>query len=392
MFACSSDPDPHPAPPPMTGDAGATGNGEGGGGDSPNGQAGTGATDAGGGAGGSSGAAGGTEAGGTNGEAGSAALAGAAGSGGSGGPPVSCGAGALTCGANLNDCCTSITVPGDTFYRSYDGVSPDYMSKAYPAAVSSFKLDQFEITVGRFREFVAAATTDWRPEAGSGKHTHLNDEQGLLNKANDSFEAGWDSAWDALLDGDDAMWDERLKCNPENSSWTPEAGSREVWPMSCLTWFEAYAFCIWDGGFLPSEAEWNAAASAGKQQRAYPWSNPPTSLVVDCDHANYAGGEDGDYCAAPGSGSVSPVGMLLAGNGLWGHADLAGNVFEWTLDSFAAYAPECPDCVYFADLPERVIRGGGYGNAAVAVLSSAREANAPEARSPSLGARCARSP
>jgi formylglycine-generating enzyme required for sulfatase activity len=47
---------------------------------------------------------------------------------------------------------------------------------------------------------------------------------------------------------------------------------------------EAYAFCIWDGGFLPSEAEWECAAAGGPDQREYPWgsTDPGTANLYDC--------------------------------------------------------------------------------------------------------------
>ena len=43
--------------------------------------------------------------------------------------------------------------------------------------------------------------------------------------------------------------------------------------MNCVNWFEAYAFCIWDGGFLPSDTEWEYAAAGGSLQREYPWGS-----------------------------------------------------------------------------------------------------------------------
>ena len=83
-------------------------------------------------------------------------------------------------------------------------------------------------------------------------------------------------------------------------------GANESLPINCITWYEAFAFCAWDGGFLPTEAEWNYAAAGGSEQRAYPWSNPPTSTTIDCSHANY------DDCAAlrepAGDGAVNRVG------------------------------------------------------------------------------------
>jgi formylglycine-generating enzyme required for sulfatase activity len=51
-----------------------------------------------------------------------------------------------------------------------------------------------------------------------------------------------------------------LKCQMV-PSWTDTAGANEALPMNCLTWYAAFAFCVWDGGFLPTEAEWNYAAT-----------------------------------------------------------------------------------------------------------------------------------
>lgn len=57
--------------------------------------------------------------------------------------------------------------------------------------------------------------------------------------------------------------------------------------MNCLTWYEAMAFWVWDGGYLATEAEWNYASMEGSQQRVYPWSNSARSLAIDGTRANY---------------------------------------------------------------------------------------------------------
>jgi sulfatase modifying factor 1 len=73
--------------------------------------------------------------------------------------PPSCqssGAGRTNCGAASEDCCTSPQVAGGTFYRTYanDGSGPT--GQADPATVSDFRLDKYDVTVGRFRQFVNA--------------------------------------------------------------------------------------------------------------------------------------------------------------------------------------------------------------------------------------------
>jgi sulfatase modifying factor 1 len=232
--------------------------------------------------------------------------------------PPSCQGLAERCGPCENEnCCTSLPVSGGSFLRSYDG--DVYVEETWPAMVSDFRLDRFEVTVGRFRPFVAAVVGGWRPPAGSGKHEHLNGGSGI------SGESGWNQDWDDWLPSRIEQWNDtnHLECDAELSSWTSEPGANENRAVNCVTWVEAYAFCIWDGGFLPSEAEWNYGAAGGDEQREYPWGGAdPTP-----DHAVY-------YCRSGGTPGCSwPVGSRPAGDGRFGQADLAGNRWEWALDT-----------------------------------------------------------
>jgi formylglycine-generating enzyme required for sulfatase activity len=102
-------------------------------------------------------------------------------------------------------------VPGiDTpsFSRSYDGVG--FADDRWRAQVSSFRFDKYEITVGRFRTFVAAVVAGWKPPAGAGKHAHLNGGKGVAASGG-GFEPGWDPSWVTSddLPTDRATWDDR---------------------------------------------------------------------------------------------------------------------------------------------------------------------------------------
>ncbi len=313
----------------------------------------------------------------------------------SGSSPPSCAAGGpgmTNCGPGGiggESCCTSLEVQGGTFYRSYDDVT--YTDMSHPASVTGLALDKYEVTVGRFRQFVAAVVGGWLPSPGSGKHAHLNGGSGL-NATGGGFETGWDATdWDALLATTSSGWNTNLSCE-DIPTWTPSPAADENLPISCVAWQEAYAFCIWDGAFLPSEAEWNYAAAGGggpAGQRAYPWSIPSTSTTIDCSHANYVGpGCSGGF--ANNVGSESPL-----GDGKYGQTDLAGNLFEWTLDwSRNPYvAGSCIDCAYLTPTSGRAVRGGAFWDGAIYALVSERDVVFPPTdRSDGLGVRCARTP
>ena len=154
--------------------------------------------------------------------------------------------------------------------------------------------------------------------------------------------------------------------------------------MNCIDWYTAFAFCAWDGGRLPTEAEWNYAASGGNEQRYYPWSSPGTSTTIDDSYAVYCGGS----CSGTQNvGSKSPK-----GDGKWGQSDLAGNVFEWNLDWYASpYTNQCGNCADLMSASYRVIRGGGFFvNVASGLGSAGRGEYPPEVHYTGNGARCAR--
>jgi formylglycine-generating enzyme len=302
--------------------------------------------------------------------------------------PASCqpgGAGMTNCGAaSSTSCCNTSEVPGGSYDRSYDGLSTGFTSASSPATVSKFRLDAYEVTVGRFRQFVTAWDAGYVPAAGAGKHTHLNQGQGLASTAG-GYEGGWSASYAAGIATSASAWNTNLT----GGTWTATAGSSENLPIVMITWYEAYAFCIWDGGFLASEAEWNFAAAGGGDQRAYPWSAayPPGSTAISCSDANYAG------CTANTTNAVGTESP--AGDGKWGQSDLAGNVWEWTLDAYATYAAPCADCADATVGTVQVARGGGYqANPATTqyLLVSFRGSFAPGTRYNNIGTRCARAP
>lgn len=275
---------------------------------------------------------------------------------------------AATCGqAGADDCCRNLQVPGGTFKRGYDGVV--YKDADNPATLSGFRLDKYEVTVGRFRAFVNAGMGTHRrpPLEGAGAHRKLPG-------------SGWSPAWNRHLAADTAALTAALKCDPIYGTWTDDPSENENKPIECLDWYTAFAFCAWDGGRLPTYAEWNYAASGGSEHRYYPWSVPPASQTIDESHAVYCGTK----CVPQN------VGIKPKGDGKWGQSDLGGNAWEWTLDSSPQrYRMPCFDCADLTAGAYRVFLGGSNNDIESTLLSASRHISVPDYRGV-VGARCAR--
>ena len=192
-------------------------------------------------------------------------------------------------------------------------------------------------------------------------------------------DSGWSADWDEHLPASQEDLTAALACSDTEATWADTAEDHTAYPINCVSWYEAFAFCIWDGGRLPTEAQWECAAGGGNQ------------------HREYAGGEDSpiELLANWADGATSPlvaVGSTPDGNGRWGHRDLTGSLWEWNLDWHQTYASSCDNCAAVAgDATARVARGGAYLNSGEQLQTSHRTFHDPAARFPYVGVRCARS-
>ena len=154
-------------------------------------------------------------------------------------------------------------------------------------------------------------------------------------------------------------------------------------PVCGVSWYEAQAYANYLGKRLPTEAEWEKAASYNpqtKQKQIYPWgNNPPTSQT--CNHDTIVG-------------HTTPVNAYPQGKSPYGCYDMLGNVWEWTASIFQAYPgfKSYPyrgySRVYF-DRQHFVLRGGSWATRPWGVRSTFRNWYHPHVRQIIAGFRCA---
>ncbi len=190
-----------------------------------------------------------------------------------------------------------------------------------------------------------------------------------------------------------ALWCE------EGRAWLAETGAdkpvywqrdRDVWtrrhfdrtvalepdrPMIHANWYEANAFCRWAGRRLPTEAEWEVAASTipggdRSEKRLYPWGSM-------------------DECATrtqmdwKGMGTAA-VGSYAEGESGWGCRQMLGNVWEWTSSVFQPYPGFAPDPYKEYSEPwfetRKVLRGGSWATRSRMLRNTLRNFFTPERR------------
>ena len=226
--------------------------------------------------------------------------------------------------------------------------------------VKPFYIMKFEVTVANYQTFVkntgykTRAERGWQKDEKNGIGVELPPSSAIFNPRPDLGARNMN--WWKLQEG--ANW--RMPLGREND-YRPKPNE----PVVHITREDAEAYAKWQGGRLPTEAEWEFAARGGADNQLLAWSEVKREAVKE--KANTWNGifpmvntkEDG-YAG------IAPVGMFPP-NG-YGLYDMIGNVWEWTATPYSPSYSEA-DRNRAGDLgfdptqpnvPVGTIRGGSY--------------------------------
>jgi sulfatase modifying factor 1 len=300
-----------------------------------------------------------------------------------------------------------VWVPGGTFLMGSELADYPEEGPTHYAAVDGFWMDETPVTIAQFRRFVKATgyvTVAERPldpadypkidpallVAGSLVFHPTAGPVDLMNLLN----------WWHYVPG--ASW-----ARPEGAG--TDAGGRERHPVVHVCWEDVSAYAEWAGKSLPTEAEWERAARGGVEGSLYIWGDEfePKGKQM----ANTWVGEFPWQNLKPESKQRTTPVRSYGANG-YGLYDMAGNVWEWTIDFYrsahesgvdhACCAPvnprfESAEGSYDdsepggAHVPRRVIKGGSHlcaPNYCQRYRPAARQAQMIESSMSHLGFRC----
>jgi formylglycine-generating enzyme required for sulfatase activity len=145
-------------------------------------------------------------------------------------------------------------------------------------------------------------------------------------------------------------------------------------PAENLCWFEALAFCRWLSDRLgcaidlPTEWQWQQAATGGDPENVYPWGEAWDDGRANTDESEL--------------GRTTAVGLYPHGASPVGALDMAGNVWEWCRNEF-----ERPGRAGLTGEAERVMRGGSCNNNPINARAAFRNRNTPNNRNNNVGFR-----
>ncbi|HSO40054.1 MAG TPA: SUMF1/EgtB/PvdO family nonheme iron enzyme [Labilithrix sp.] len=191
-------------------------------------------------------------------------------------------------------------VLGDAFYRPTTATLVDARPERI-VRLTRFAIDRDEVTVGRFR---AALARGFAPPLAVG-----------------------------VTERDGAPGGDPAAC-----TFSAAPRGREGYALSCVAWVTARAFCAFEGGALPTEAQWEYAALAARRARkaVFPGGDEPPSCAQAVWGRSLAYAECGDRSAGP-----VPVDDATADVNALGIRNLAGGLEEHTADSHAAFRDDC---------------------------------------------------
>jgi formylglycine-generating enzyme required for sulfatase activity len=243
---------------------------------------------------------------------------------------------------------------------------------------------------GEWQHAVRMAQAFWmtRVEVTRGQFKSFVNETGYVT---DAERAGWSHGL-----GEDGRWRQ-----VDGIDWRdPGFTQSDSHPVVCVSLHDALAFCRWLSDHegrtyrLPTEAEWEYACRAGLGA-AYAWGDDVFQELPRTNAADKAwtdrfpdaiGFRWHDGCVF-----TSPVGRFPSN--AWGLFDMHGNVAEWCLDRYVAYAVEAvedavdPEALSTGDPAPRVMRGGSFSATPAHCRSAHRDAGPPDSSFVTVGFR-----